>query len=309
MRVLITGATGALGRFLAPTLAEAGHRPRLLDLRPSDGPGEIVTGDIRDPETVRAAVDGVDAIVHLAALHGVHLPHWTREDFWTTNVEATRLLYDACRELGVGRVVLASTMGVYGAARSPGDGAAWSYVDDETPTGPGAYYGMTKLLCEQLARYHTRADGISTVALRLGMFFPPPTFARYGFRMLHGGVDIRDVVSCVRDALAHDPQSGFDTFNVFADVPFGREDAARLGTDRDAVLESYWPGVVDDVRQRGLNLDELVTGRMVWRCDKAKDRLGYAPAHRFDDFLAAWRAGDEEHLVISGARWGVPAAS
>ena len=106
------GGRGALGQALVPALEHDGHDVRRLDFRPL--PGGNFVGDIRDRELVRTLVDGVDAVAHLAALHGVHTPHWSPEEFWTTNVEGTRTVYDACRERGVRHVALASSAAVYG---------------------------------------------------------------------------------------------------------------------------------------------------------------------------------------------------
>lgn len=82
-------------------------------------------------------------------------------------------------------------MAVYGASmQSPPD--AWGVVTEDSPVLPDDEYGLSKWLGEELARYHARRQDLATVALRLGMFVPE-TFERYGFRLLFGGVDDRDV--------------------------------------------------------------------------------------------------------------------
>ena len=68
MRVLVTGAGGNLGRVLAPALVAEGHAPRLFDARPIESEHEVVRGDVRDRGDVRGALQGVDAVVHGAAL-------------------------------------------------------------------------------------------------------------------------------------------------------------------------------------------------------------------------------------------------
>ncbi len=70
---LITGAGGNLGRAAIPALERQGHTLRLFDFRPLETVHEAVVGDVRDPIAVAEAVAGVDAVVHGAALHGVHL--------------------------------------------------------------------------------------------------------------------------------------------------------------------------------------------------------------------------------------------
>ena len=304
MNVLVTGAGGNLGRVAVPALAEAGHSVRALDIRPVEVEHEFVRGDVRDAADVTRTVEGVDAIVHAAAIHGVHLRAWTPHDFWSLNVTGTFNVYEAARAAGVRKVVLSSTMAVYGESMQGPDGA-WAVVTEDLPALPRDVYGLSKWLCEDMARYYARVEGIATVALRLGMFVPE-TFERYGFRLLFGGVDDRDVAQAVVLALEHEPEGGFEVVNVMADTPFGADDARELADDPAAVLERYWPGSTDVVRERRLALDELVWGWAVWPVEKAKRTLGYAPRYNFGEFLDAWRADRHEHYPFAELpQWGV----
>src|SRR5919199_1243077 len=122
MRVLITGGGGNLGRVLPPPPEEAGHEPGLMAYRPLDTTHESVRADVRNRSEVLRALGGVDVIVHAAALHGIHLEKYSTDDFWDLNVAGTRNVYEAARERGVGKVLLCSTMGVYGEnVRGAGD--------------------------------------------------------------------------------------------------------------------------------------------------------------------------------------------
>src|SRR5919204_5574484 len=133
MRVLVTGAGGNLGRVVLPALREAGHEPVAYDMRPLELEYESHVGDVSDAERLRAALPGVEAIVHGAALHGVHLRRYAPADFWRTNATGTFIVYDAARAAGVDRIVLASTMGVYGQSlRRSADAFAWTSEDDPT---------------------------------------------------------------------------------------------------------------------------------------------------------------------------------
>lgn len=291
MRVLVTGAGGNLGRAVLPVLAALDHDVATLDLRPEHG-----GGDVRRAADVARAVTGVDAVVHAAALHGVHLSRFDERAFWETNVTGTFNVYAARPP----RVVLCSTMGVYGhAIEQP------AAITEETPVAPADVYGLSKYLCEELARCHARTDGISTVALRLGMFVPE-TFERYGFRPLFGGVDDRDVAQAVALALAHEPAGGFDCFDVMAPTPFSRADAARLATDPEALVERYWPGTRALAAEIGLDVRELVWGATVWPIEKARRVLGFEPRHGFGEFVDALRRGDRAYYASSGeSQWGV----
>lgn len=301
MHVLITGASGNLGRALVPALVEAGHTPRLMDFRPLETLHPFIQGDVRSADDVRRAVAGVDAVVHAAALHGIHLRNWVPHDYWAINVTGTFNVYEAAREAGVEQLVLCSTMGVYGAsAQPPAD--AWGVVTEGLPCLPAEIYGVSKRLCEELARDYGRRWGMRTVALRLGMFVPE-RFERYGFRLLFGGVDDRDVAQAVLRALAYAPPSGFDAFNIMADVPFTDADAHGLQHDLLGTLERFYRGVSHLVTARELNLSELVWGRTIWRVDKAKRLLDYQPRYNFDGFLRALEAEDTDYYPYANLPW------
>jgi UDP-glucose 4-epimerase len=171
MRVLITGAGGNLGRSLIPALVAAGHTPRLMDFRPLETPSEFVQGDVRNPQDVKEAVSGVEAIVHSAALHGIHLRKWAPQDFWAINATGTFNVFEAAREAGITRMVLCSTMSVYGESARPPDGA-WGAVTEALPALPGDVYGLSKKISEEIAQNYSRRCGMTTIALRLGMFVP-----------------------------------------------------------------------------------------------------------------------------------------
>jgi nucleoside-diphosphate-sugar epimerase len=304
MKVLVTGAAGNLGRVLLPELTQRGHEARAADARPLETDAEFVQLDLRERSAAEAAVDSVDAIVHGAALHGVHVATREPHEFWDTNVEPTFTLLEAARAAGVSRFVLCSSMAVYGESAERTDDS-WAIVTDESPARPKDVYGLSKLLCEELARYYARVHGVTGWALRLGMFVPE-TFERYGFRLLFGGVDDRDVAHAVMRALEVAPPGGFDTANVMAATPLTDEDAAAVVRDPAAVVDRHWPGTSDLVAQRGLDLGELIWGWALWRVEKAKRVLGYEPRHGFAEFLEAFRAGDEAYYPFAGLpQWGV----
>ena len=303
--VLVTGAGGSLGRVLAPLLAERGDTVRLFDSRSLHLPYESIVGDIRNQEAVSDAVRGVDAVVHGAAIHGIHVDKWSARDFWSINATGTFNVYDAARVHGVGKVVLCSTMAVYGAsAQRSGD--AWAVVDETSPVLPVDVYGTSKHVCETLAKDAARMWSIESVSLRLGMFVPE-TFERYGFRLLFGGVDDRDVAQAVLRGLDCQPEEeGFGAFNVFADVPFSDAEATDLAKDPGAVVERHWPGTLALVEERGLDLGALIWGWAIWRSTKTMEVLGWRPEYRFGDFLEALRAGDSSFYPFAGEpRWGV----
>jgi dTDP-L-rhamnose 4-epimerase len=126
-RVLITGGAGFIGSHLADELLEHGYEVRALDNLSDQvhGPGsgrpgylhpdvELIEGDVRDPETVRSALDGVEAVFHLAARVGVGQSMYEIEKYTSVNNLGTAALLEALTHHPVQRLVVASSMSIYG---------------------------------------------------------------------------------------------------------------------------------------------------------------------------------------------------
>ena len=301
MRVMITGGGGNLGRVLAPALKEAGHEPVLMDYRALDTPYESVRADLRNKTEVLRALGDVDVVVHAAALHGIHLQKYTTDDFWDLNVAGTRNVYEAALESGIGKVLLCSTMGVYGeGSREAGDPPV---MTEDLPLEPKDYYGLSKRLCEEMAAYYHRRHSIHTIAYRLGMFVPE-SFVGYGFRLLKGGVDDRDVARAFLLGL-DDTGVAFDTFNVMAEVPFPVEEFGKWSREPETFLEERYPGLAGLVEEQGANFGELVRmwGFTYWSIEKARRVIGYAPRYNFPEFLEALKRGDGSHYPYADLPW------
>jgi 2-alkyl-3-oxoalkanoate reductase len=143
--VLVTGASGMLGRAVAQRLVDDGWHVRTLQRRPSDVAGaDDVQGSITDPRAVARAVDGVAAVVHLAAKVDIV---GAEAEYRTVNVEGTRTVLEAARTARVTRVVHVSSPSVAHTGSSlVGAGAA--PAEPERARGP---YARTKAAAEQLA--------------------------------------------------------------------------------------------------------------------------------------------------------------
>ena len=109
MKVLVTGASGMLGRTVAETLLRQGHDVTVLQRRASGIECREIRGDLRDADVIGAAVDGQDAVVHLAARVS---PTGAWQEFVEVNVNATRSLLAASKTAGVERFVYVSSPAV-----------------------------------------------------------------------------------------------------------------------------------------------------------------------------------------------------
>ena len=206
--VLITGGAGFIGSHLADELLARGHRVRALDSlipqvhgevrRPEylDQGGNSLCADVRDADALRGALDGVDAVVHLAARVGVGQSMYEMAEYTSVNSLGTAALLEALAERPVRKLVVASSMSIYGEGlytdsegheveppeRTHEQLAArdWDYAGFEpmpTPErkrpGLSSIYALTKYDQERACLVAGSAYGIPTVALRLFNTYGP----------------------------------------------------------------------------------------------------------------------------------------
>lgn len=160
MHVLITGAGGHLGRKLFDALEQdTDHQVSGIDIRPVDHP-DIHIADLSGDEDWSKLLGGVDVIVHLA---GDREPTATWPSAIKNNMDATLKLYHHAAQMGVKRVVLASSNWIHGDKRFADD-----RLSRDTPPGPVNAYGMSKLFCERTGAYFAEHHNLSVICLRIG---------------------------------------------------------------------------------------------------------------------------------------------
>lgn len=319
MRILITGATGAIGTQLVPRLVERGHevtgttrREAKLDLLRSLG-AEGVVLDVLDRDAVRRVVAGVrpEVIVHEAtALTGhIDLRHFDRT-FALTNrlrVEGTDNLLDAARANGVGTVVAQSYAG-WTLAR---EGAR--VQDEDAPFTDDPVDGMRESLAAliHLERAVAGADGLRGIVLRYGGFYGP------GTSMAPGG-DMLEAIRARRLPIVGDGRGMFSFIHVadaadatVAAIERGLPGVYHVTDDEPASAAEWMPVVAADLGVRPPRhvprfLARILAGEVpvVMMTEargasnrKAKRELGWAPRH------ATWRGslGRDDATAGSGA--------
>ncbi|WP_295660223.1 NAD(P)-dependent oxidoreductase [uncultured Nocardioides sp.] len=211
MRVLLTGSAGFIGSAIAAQLAEAGDEVVPVDvmLANAHGAGEPPRGthtlDVRDAATSRAwaeLLDGVDVVCHQAALVGAGVAVSDLPEYAAHNDLGTAAVMAAMHEAGVGRLVVASSMVVYGEGRYAcpdhgpqvpgprgvaaldagdfenhcpvcGEALAWELVDEDARLDPRSTYAASKLAQEHYAAAWVRQAGASAIALRYHNVYGP----------------------------------------------------------------------------------------------------------------------------------------
>ncbi|HEX5193173.1 MAG TPA: NAD-dependent epimerase/dehydratase family protein [Solirubrobacteraceae bacterium] len=171
MRVLVTGGSGFIGSHVVDKLSERGHEPVIYDLRPSPWHGddavETVIGSITDREALERAMDGCDAVAHLAAVADVNDVHAEPEDAEHINARGTAAVLEAARRAGVKRIAYASTIWVY--SDCPTD-----EVDEDTLLAPPSHlYTSTKLAGELYCKAYQELYGLDYTILRFGIPYGP----------------------------------------------------------------------------------------------------------------------------------------
>lgn len=184
-KILVTGADGFIGSHLTEALVRCGYRVRAfvyynsfnswgwLDYCAEDVKGnfEVVAGDIRDPHGVRAAMQGCNAVIHLAALIAIPFSYHSPDSYVDTNVKGTLNVLQAARELGVGKVVHTSTSEVYGTAR-------YVPIDELHPLQGQSPYSASKIGADQLANSFFTSFALPVVTVRPFNTFGPRQSAR-----------------------------------------------------------------------------------------------------------------------------------
>lgn len=173
--ILVTGGAGFIGSHLVRSLVDAGESVRVFDnlssghahhLDPLREHIDVQIGDVRDADAVAAAVEGVDLVIHLAALisvvQSVAEPRLTHE----INVTGALNVFEAARGARVRRVVLASSAAVYGdPAQVP--------TPEDAPKAPLSPYGLSKLMGEQYGQLYSAQYGLECVSLRFFNVYGP----------------------------------------------------------------------------------------------------------------------------------------
>jgi nucleoside-diphosphate-sugar epimerase len=273
-RCVVTGAGGYLGGFVVPEL-EGRHRLVLFARRRLETPHELVIGDLLARADCLRALDGAEALIHLAAI-----PEPSPETFHV-NVMTTYQLLEAAHELGVKRVVLAGSNCAYGHGfrlSSRPFAVRHLPITESHPCEPEDGYSVSKLVCEEILAAYRRSHGIEAAALRLNWVWGPRELQwRRGKALDHAEqapwfwayVDARDAARAFRLALEVPELPAEIGYNISAADTVAEEDSCEL-------VERFHPALRD--------LAEPLRGReSFFSWTRAKSAFGYEPRHSWRD--------------------------
>lgn len=173
MKIFVTGAEGFIGSHLSEAFSVAGHQLTLFALYNSFGaagwlddlgfPGNkdvrVVPGDVRDADSLQAAMVGHEVVIHLAALIAIPYSYQAPRSYIETNVIGTMNVMEAARRTGVGRVVHTSTSEVYGTAQ-------YVPIDEKHPLVGQSPYSASKIGADQVAHSYWSSFGVPVTTVR-----------------------------------------------------------------------------------------------------------------------------------------------
>jgi nucleoside-diphosphate-sugar epimerase len=302
MRLLLTGSSGWLGRYLAPRLRAEGHVVIGLDVAP--GADTEVLGSVADRALVERTFgeQGIEAVIHAGGLHKPDIVRYPESAFRDVNVEGTRNLLEAAVKAGHDRFLFTSTTSlmITAAIRAGRDGgateAAW-LDEDSGPLAPRNIYGVTKVAAEHLCRRVAGESGMAVMILRTGRFFPEdddthsdpsgPNIKANEF--LNRRLTVEDAAEAHVVALEKAPALGCETFILSAPPPFAREECAELLEDAPAVIARHFPEA------------PALYARMGWILPASLDRV-YDPSRA--ERLMGFRCRTDFAAVLDAIRRG-----
>jgi NAD dependent epimerase/dehydratase len=297
-KILITGADGFIGSHLTEALVRQGYSVRSFVLYNSfnswgwldhcgedvKGKFEVFAGDIRDPNGVRTAMKGCDAVLHLAALIAIPYSYHSPDTYVDTNIKGTLNIVQAARDLGVSKVVHTSTSEVYGTAQ-------FVPITEDHPLQGQSPYSASKIGADQIAMSFYTSFGTPVATLRPFNTYGPRQSARAviptiitqianGKRQIKLGAVhptrdfnyVADTVGGFMAALNSDRGIG-EVINIGSNFEISIGDTAR------AIAEAMGVEIEIITDEQRLRPEKSEVERLWASNDKARELLGWQPQY------------------------------
>ncbi|MCG2715324.1 MAG: NAD-dependent 4,6-dehydratase LegB [Candidatus Marinimicrobia bacterium] len=315
MKVLVTGSGGFIGSHLAEKCIEKGYTVRAfvrynsnnrwgwLDSSPYKKDFEVITGDIRDFDSVYNAVKGCDAVFHLAALIGIPYSYVSPKAYIETNINGTYNVLQASRELDLSNVLITSTSETYGTAQ-------YVPIDENHPLVGQSPYSATKIAADQLAISYYRSFGLPVKIVRPFNTYGPRQSARAIIPTIISQIlSGKKVINVGNLTPTRDLTFVKDTCNGFLEILksdrlFG--EATNIGMNEEISIENLIEQIVQimgaDVQivseQERIRPDHSEVERLMCDHTKIKETTGWKPEYDLKKGLTETIAWIKENINL-----------
>lgn len=330
-KILVTGADGFIGSHLTEALVRQGHDVRAfvlynsfnswgwLDYAEADVRKnlDVFAGDIRDPHGVKTAMQGCDAVLHLAALIAIPYSYHSPDTYVDTNIKGTLNILQAARELGGVKVVHTSTSEVYGTAR-------YVPITEEHPLQGQSPYSASKIGADQLAYSFFASFGLPVTIVRPFNTYGPRQSARAviptiitqiasGMRRIRlGAVHPTRDFNFVLDTVAGFIQAANSDAGVGEVVNFGSNFEISIGDTAKLIAEAMGAEIEIETDETRLRPKDSEVERLWADNAKAKRLFGWEPAYGGRDGFrrgiaetAAWFADPKNLAAYKADRYNI----
>ncbi|MCI8773060.1 MAG: SDR family NAD(P)-dependent oxidoreductase [Lachnospiraceae bacterium] len=303
--VLVTGADGFIGSHLVEILVKKGYNVKAFVLYNSFNTWgwldtleksvmrnvEIFQGDIRDPHGVKAAVQGVDAIFHLAALIAIPFSYYSPDTYVDTNIKGTLNVLQAARECGNIRTLVTSTSEVYGTA-------LYVPIDEKHPYQGQSPYSATKIGADRLAESFYRSFELPVTIVRPFNTYGPRQSARAVIptiitQLLSGYEEIKlGALTPTRDFnYVKDTANGFIAMyeseqTIGQEINIATQKEISVGQLAEELIRQINPNariICDEQRKRPINSE---VNRLLGSNEKIRQLTDWQPRYTFEEGLA-----------------------
>lgn len=305
MTVLVTGADGFIGSHLTEELVKRGEKVRAfayynsfnnwgwLDSLPKEilNEIEVFTGDIRDPNGVRKAMEGIDDVYHLAALIAIPFSYHSPDSYVDTNIKGTLNVLQAAKDFESKRVLVTSTSEVYGTAQ-------YVPIDEKHPFQGQSPYSATKIGSDRIAESFYRSFDMPITIVRPFNTYGPRQSARAVIptiitQLLAGKEEIKlGSLTPTRDFnYVKDTANGFITIantqnTIGEEINIATQNEISIGQLAEEMIAQINPNakiITDEDRLRPENSE---VNRLLGSNKKIKELTGWEPQYTLKDGLA-----------------------
>lgn len=314
-KVLVTGADGFIGSHLAEALVKKGYGVKAfalynsfntwgwLDTLPKDVMDsiEVFTGDVRDPNGVRTAMQGMDEVFHLAALIAIPFSYHSPDSYVDTNIKGTLNVLQAARDLGTNRVLVTSTSEVYGTAQ-------YVPIDERHPYQGQSPYSATKIGADRLAESFYRSFNLPVSIVRPFNTYGPRQSARAVIptiisQLLDGKEEIKlGSLTPTRDFnYVKDTVAGFIAISE-SDKTIGQE--INIATQQEISIGDLAKEIISQINPKArivcdeqrLRPEKSEVNRLLGSNAKIKELTDWKQSYTFEEGIAETIAWIREHM-------------